>query len=382
MKSRKSLFLPTLLFAVACTHIPFDSDQQGQSLPSLKPADFVAKAIAIAMQSEAVRLAVRDAMRASPMSEHKLQLQEYLTGGGGDVLLASIERSGIDRNTFLTNLKALPPLQFYVPARQQRLTWTGTPNVLISPNTDETVPRLAYAPEGGATTLHVDRGELPEAVLFVLQRAEPMHHRVWSQGTAPGNVIQDASDRDFGGARIYYDASGKVVRTVEFADLRQRRMAYDCGPEAFQCDEQSGGGFNSGLYLITLVNHGVCDNLCFFESLEFEFRTTSQYNSAEQVSSELTGIGQYDAWSGDFIISTYRPWNQWVEVGVWETDNTSGDDAFECQEVGPNWSACPNFLPRVQVSPGGTMSFALCQGLPWTCSNSPADIEVVFKDRP
>ena len=380
MLSARYVLVGGVFLIGACSQMPVDTSHRSTSEAELTPPEFVARAIAMAMADQNVRIAVREHMRSSPMSEHKLRLQEYLTGPLGETLLGAIERSGLSRATFLSRLHSLPEIQFYVPARQQRLTWTGTADVVVSPNLGDGAPGFGYGTSGATVQLHLDKGELPGSALFLLQRAEPMHKRVRSQGATVGNVIQDPTDRDFGGAQIYRDPSGKVVRTVEFADIH--RLAFECGSEVFLCNEQGGGGYSSGLYLTRLINYGVCDNACVFETLEFEFRTKSQYNSTLEVSTQLTGIGSVDDWTGSFYISPYRSYGQWVEVGVWETDSMSGDDPFECQQFGGGWASCPNWIPRVQTASGGHASFALCGDLPSLCSHSPSDLEVTFEDRP
>jgi hypothetical protein len=364
----------------ACSQMPVDSSDQKEGLHTLEAPDFVARAMAVAMADEGVRTAVRNHMRASPVSEHKLQLQEYVAGPLGETLLAAIDRSGIGRIDFLNNLSALPPIQFYVPARQQRLSWTGTAQILVSPNLGDGSPGFGYAPTGARVTLRLTGGAVPGEAFFVLQREEPSHKRVRSQGNAAGNVIQDPDDHDFGGARIYRDGAGNVVRTEEFADLRP--VFLDCGPEAFYCDVGSGGGGGgppAGLYLTRLVNHGVCDNVCIFETLEFEFRSQSQFNPEWVISTQLTGIGSGE-YNLNMYISSYRPVGQWVDAGVWETDSwPNGDDVFVCHW---NLTGCPTGLPRVQVAPSGSIIFGLCETIANGCANSPYDLQVTFKDGP
>lgn len=49
----------------------------------LSRVDGVARAFALGMADQAVREAVRDAMRASPWTEHKLSLREFVTTSSG-----------------------------------------------------------------------------------------------------------------------------------------------------------------------------------------------------------------------------------------------------------------------------------------------------------
>lgn len=385
MKQPRLAVLGALLLLGACTQLPVDSSGQEQSPTTLQSPEFVAKAIAVAMGDQSVRIAIRNHMRASPMSEHKLQLQEYVAGPLGEILLVAIDRSGVGRTTFLNHLNSLPQIQFYVPSRQQRMSWTGTADIIVSPNLGDGSPGYGYASTGALASLRLEDGKLPGGALFLLQRVEPMHRRVQSQGSTPGNVIQDRHDHDFGGARIYRDGAGNIVRTVEFADTRA--VFFDCGPEAITCEEQSGGGgsggYAPGLYLTRLVNHGVCDNACFMETLEFEFRTRSQLDSDWVISTQLTGIGSVDDRTLYMYISSYRPVGQWVDVGVYELDSFfNDDDAFVCSEYSVNFGVCPTWLPRMQVAPSGSRSFAMCELHPTACAHIPSDLEVSFQDRP
>jgi hypothetical protein len=371
--------LSSLWLAGACSQLPVDSTREKPEAPTLASPDFVARAIAMAMEEDGVRIAIRNHMRASPVSEHKLVLQDYVAGPLGEPLLEAIDRAGIGRVEFRRRLATLPSIQFYVPVRQQRLTWTGTPDVIVSANLGDAAPDYGYASRGHTVRFRLD-GEVPGQVLFLLQRAEPMHRRVRSQGSTPGNVIQDRNDHDFGGARTYRDAAGRIMRTEELADIRP--IFLDCGPEVFFCDVETGGGGGpppGGLLLTRLVNFGVCDNACIFETLEFEFRTRSQFNSSWYISTQLTGIGR-DQYDLNMYISEYRPVGQWVDVSVWETDSwPNEDDPFVCHW---NFTTCPTALPRVQVAPSGSMAFGLCEVLGTACANAPWDLHVTFRDRP
>ena len=125
-----SVVLGAMFLAAACTSLPMDSSEQEQHSHASSSPELVARTIALAMADENVRVTLRNHMRASVVSEHKLHLQDYLAGPLGETLLAAIEGTGIERADFLAGLRSLPPIQFYVPARQQRLTWTGTPDVM------------------------------------------------------------------------------------------------------------------------------------------------------------------------------------------------------------------------------------------------------------
>src|SRR3954467_215935 len=67
---------------------PSPSIQVAQT-PQELSADLVARGFAAAMSDPSLRLAVRDAMRGSLLTEHKLGLQEFLQTPSGAALAAA-----------------------------------------------------------------------------------------------------------------------------------------------------------------------------------------------------------------------------------------------------------------------------------------------------
>src|SRR5580765_63337 len=76
----------------------------------------VTRAIALGMAEPAARHAVRDAMRASPLTEHKLSLREYAASNDGDALIRAAARAtGTTTSGLRARIAVLPDLDFYLP---------------------------------------------------------------------------------------------------------------------------------------------------------------------------------------------------------------------------------------------------------------------------
>jgi len=91
----------------------------------------------VAMRSDDVRSGVLEAMRASPGVDHHLILGEYLAGPGGAALLAAAATGhGVAESRFLDMVHDLPELEFVVPYREHRLTWTGTAGIGVGAQPD------------------------------------------------------------------------------------------------------------------------------------------------------------------------------------------------------------------------------------------------------
>jgi len=155
--------------------------------------DQVTRAIAVALDDTAVRLAVRDAMRDSPWNEHQVTLQELLPTAAGQALVAAAaQAAGESPAQFRARIAALPALAFYVPSRAQRRSWRGTGGIVV-------VSSLNFEDPGtyGVHGYGPDGRRVPDARAFrslnspvmVLHPAEP---RVRRQNAQPdgGEVIE------------------------------------------------------------------------------------------------------------------------------------------------------------------------------------------------
>ncbi len=163
-------------------------------------AHLIARALALSMQSENARQAVRDLMRASEVTQHKLVLQDFLASErGARVLEQAATAAKVTTSQLRVALEKVPRLDFYVPGREHRLKWRATADIMVAVTLGEVNPTLAaYTAEGSAVTL-VPRNGSPKATLFLLQPEETKSPRFDPQRRAPGSVIQDADDGEVSG---------------------------------------------------------------------------------------------------------------------------------------------------------------------------------------
>jgi hypothetical protein len=239
-------------------------------------AQEVARAIALALGTERVRLDLRDAMRASPVTEHKLVLQDFVrTSPGRSLLSAAARASGKDLASLQAAVKSLAPLDFYVPAREHRLGWKGGADVLVAATISELAPTAAYAPSGRSAPLALKQAQ-PREALFVLQPAERKSARVGPKARATGSTIQDAAESDLSGTLEFVDENGRSS-VVALADVAAGGFIIICPPDNPNCnpcptcppppppppDTSFVQNFSVG---------DICDNGNCAEGNEFEFR--------------------------------------------------------------------------------------------------------------
>lgn len=98
----------------------------GPSAGASTDLGWLSRSIAVSMAQSGVRSAVRDAMRSSRLTEHKLSLQGFLASVEGSSLLRGAAAvQGVSPQEFSGLIARLPELDFYVPRREQRLSWRG-----------------------------------------------------------------------------------------------------------------------------------------------------------------------------------------------------------------------------------------------------------------
>jgi hypothetical protein len=194
----------------------------------------IARLVAVALDNEPARQHLKRDMRAAPFREHKLQLSAYLRSTDGRALLARMVAlaGGADRDLFAT-LAAIRPLEFYMPVTRHRESWTGSADVLVVSQLNESEPIVAFDKKGREVTL--DRLVAPaQPTLSIV----PVETR-FDQTAAPA------------GSRNVRDQNGNAIGTLESMALKASSLIAceaDCGA--------GGGGGGSpppsippGLYL-------------------------------------------------------------------------------------------------------------------------------------
>lgn len=339
-------------------------------------ADRIARALALAMKDATIRTAVRDAMRASPITEHKLRFQEFVQTPTGQGLLGlGAERIGISLQALQEIVAQLPPLDFYVPVQSQRRSWRGEATVRVGYFLDHDARNArAYDTNGIAVGLHDNLGVAGNAT-FVLAVAERTSRRIHSQLMVPNLVIEDADDGTLSGSVVDYLPDG-TTRVTELADLyvegpttirgsfalsRSGALATILAPTApkyiIPCDEPGGLPCEPPPYsppdttfLQDVVILGVCDNYECAEGNEFEWHTYFSINTGstwtDRRDVRIEGINS----SADLrfhipaLFRKLRSNDERIQSDVVETDIWSDDHWVPS----PQWSLLANNMMRFQ----------------------------------
>ncbi len=105
-----------------------------------------------------LRQRLKNDMRASRAThEHKLAFAAYLHDVSGGILLAKMaQATGKTREEVLSQLQALPPLEFYMPVAAHRATWTGGDNLIVAAQLEEGQPPIGFLIDGTPVTLKLD----------------------------------------------------------------------------------------------------------------------------------------------------------------------------------------------------------------------------------
>ncbi len=197
-----------------------------QAVVSSEPAapragiDAVSYAFAQAMQEDEVRAAVRDAMRGSLVSEHKLVLQEFVGTQRGRLLVERAARAaGTTPEALLAQIAGMPEMDFYVASREQRLSWNGGDRVaVVGTVADDAAALTGFDVRGRAVEQRGAGTVAGTEAVFVLHPAEVKHFRVHPQADVRGGVIQEAYDGEWAGAVTERNAAGNLV-TTQYADM-------------------------------------------------------------------------------------------------------------------------------------------------------------------
>jgi hypothetical protein len=258
----------------------------------------VTQAIALGMAQPSARHAVRDAMRASPITDHKLLFQEYAASAAAEPLLrAAAAATGTTPAELRTRIAALPALDFFLPAEKQRLTWQGGSDYMVTWSlAGDPPPRVAYGSDGTTRAFDVTKERPPEAVFFI-ESAERTSPRIDRQPDVPGLTIQDPGDGTLSGSVLIRDKSGISI-TVNLVDWKhvQPRLQ-ECLPE--DCGGGGGGGGDPppppppppDTRLERIITSGICDNNDCDHTNEFDFRALKSNGTTEVL--QLEGVGSY-----------------------------------------------------------------------------------------
>ena len=337
---RSRIAVATIIALTGCTQTDRVVEPSHSSF--VLSVEQLARAFALGMAQPEARVAVRDAMRASPYTEHKLSLRGFASSRAGQRLIdAAARASGLPVEDLHSSINALPDLDFYVPIQEQRRNWLGTPDYVVSVNISGAAPTSGFDSRGERIPLDLSRAEPPKLTIVMLQAAEPKSPRIGRQANVPGPRIQDSDDGTLSGSVTFSDRWGKV-RTIFLGDMDEGTLA-DIARQ--MCLEDCGGGTGGGgggsppsppsTYLERIATQGICDNGFCGEGNEFEFRAMTPGGTTNAI--RIEGIqSTEDRYLHMFLIAQLPP--MWVggeggAIAARETDNF-GDDLFFFTDLG------------------------------------------------
>jgi hypothetical protein len=239
------LFLALLTAAVACADpvgrtvgVDGTSNVKGQPAsfsPSEERAGLskVARLVASALDNEPARQHLKGDMRKAPFREHKLELGPYLRSKDGKALLDRMValNGGTDADLFRT-VSAIRRLEFYMPVAGHREKWTGSADVLVVSQLEESEPIVAFDESGQEVAL--DRNVAPPQPTLAIIPVETRFDQPMPAATS----------------RNARDAAGAAIGTLEAVKPRTSSLVA-CDDS---CDGGGGGGISApviapGLYL-------------------------------------------------------------------------------------------------------------------------------------
>jgi hypothetical protein len=203
---------------------------QGEPPPRAAAGE-IAYLFARALADDDLRRRVKNALRDSPMREHKLELSAFLAGATGADLVRGVEsKTGTQRAHLLNRLRALPPLEFYMPVAEHRMSWKGEANVIV-----------ATAPDDDASPIGFDLTGQPVA----LTQSDPPNRPVLVLVPQETDFTRTASAAELA-------SRGNPNReTIESPTPVRAGVLANCAPNAKSCDpgQSPGGGLPDGLYI-------------------------------------------------------------------------------------------------------------------------------------
>ncbi|MGH7720181.1 MAG: hypothetical protein ACREON_15235 [Gemmatimonadaceae bacterium] len=365
----------------------------------LTSVEQVGRAIALSLRDRQVRIAVRDAMRASPFTEHKLVLQDFVeTPAGVGILDAAARASGLTTEALRGLIAGLPALDFYVSGRANRRSWRGGANVEVAVILDVRTSTFSiFQPDGRRSAPTAAEVNAPGRgkVLLVLHPAEPKGIRIGAQRDVPGEVIQDADDGEWGGQIIRYLPDGRIVvkelaSLVAFNGGRAQTGISSGAASALTsegCDETAiiecgvdpiGGGLvvpRDTTLLRSYIVIGLCDGpFCEDNELEWRAHFFRDGVRVDRADIRIEGVTPTEErlLNAPLIFQRVKRFGEEIIVDIVETDTFHDDDYYlprpvlrSASDRGTHHSG----LLRCESSPRYS-----CDGLPeadwWTEVNS------------
>jgi hypothetical protein len=336
--------------------------------------DRVAKSLATGLREPRARTLLRDAMRASRYTDHKLVLQDFVaTTEGKQIVSYAAAAEGVTTDELLAAIRTLPRLDFYIPSREQRRSWTGTDNLIVTAGLGRNLSTTSgYTPAGvPATRNGTAKAGAADPVAILLQEAEAKGIRIDAQPATSGNVVQDANDGDLSFTIVDYLPNGDSVVTpiLTSAQLRANGIVPSTSAE-HPTRALTSLVPNDSVFLYQVIIVGVCDLLDCGQTNEFEWKAYFRINGSDVASRKLriTGIPSEFQAQFDLYLINRRPRaaNETMVVQVVETD-TGGDDIFGEALITPSTFA-GSILSQVYALGDNRCGYVSHFGFDWTCT--------------
>ena len=140
-----------------------ESSPTGVPAPVSRPAadeaatrERLARRVARALGSASFRAYVKSQLDASPVREHKLQLQRFI-GAADRRALRELARAGGEPEAAVEgDARRAIPLEMYLPVPEHRARWGGDENVLVATEREERETPVAYDTKGRRHLLSPD----------------------------------------------------------------------------------------------------------------------------------------------------------------------------------------------------------------------------------
>ena len=124
-----------------------ESAQVSRDIPSAA-RERLARRIALALADDGVRARLKQDLDRSPVREHKLHLQRYLSSSQARAEGDVARLTGEARTAVELDARRAPDLELYLPVPAHRAAWTGDARILVATTGDERQPPVAFSPKG------------------------------------------------------------------------------------------------------------------------------------------------------------------------------------------------------------------------------------------
>ncbi|HET8624792.1 MAG TPA: hypothetical protein VFM14_14605, partial [Gemmatimonadales bacterium] len=153
----------------------------------------LARRMARALADPAFRARVKADLDRSPVTEHKLHFQRFLTAGSSPALAEVARLNGESDHAVRAEVLEAAALELYLPVPEHRARWTGGANVLVATAIHDGEAPVAYDVQGRLIRLSADAP--PHTPVIALVPAETNF-----DATSPSRVREGAVVCPYGGS--------------------------------------------------------------------------------------------------------------------------------------------------------------------------------------